>query len=277
MSEINNDLNEMFEETMQDAEVITVPIDDTLSHSNEAADAAAVGAALALKADKSQVSTISVNGQQADLQGHIIVDGTQIEMSSTDDTTLKEAIEEAAGRTGEDIPVDDNPGAQSVTAAITAAGSRTAQEIRMSSAEGAATISGKIATMDQATADLQTAIQGVSARTGADIPMSSTDSTKVADAIGERLKSVNGILGDEDGNVYLDQVPFADNLRSSQSQSVAGTFTLRTAGGDASIENGEAWLTGIRGNRVHNGYIPESLNMTHGGTGTGRGRDQRDH
>ena len=64
MSEINTDLNEVFEETMQDAEVITVPIDDTLTHSNEAADAAAVGAALALKADKSEVSTISVNGQR---------------------------------------------------------------------------------------------------------------------------------------------------------------------------------------------------------------------
>lgn len=262
MSEINNDLNEVFEEVMSDAEVITVPIDDTLSNSGEAADAAAVGAALALKADKSQVSTISVNGQSADLQGHIIVDGTQIEMSSSDDTTLAEAIGEAAGRTGEDIPVDDDPGAQSVTQAIVAAGSRTAQNIYMSSAEGAATVSGKIATMDQATADLQTAIQGVSARTGADIPMSSTDSTKVADAIGERLTSVNGIMGDADGDVYLDQVPFADNLRSNQSQNVAGTFTLRTAGGEASIENGEAWLTGIRGNRVHNGYVPESLNMT---------------
>ena len=264
MSEINNeaDLNENFEEVMSDAEVITVPIDDTLSNSGEAADAAAVGAALALKADKSEVATITVNGQGPDLQGHIIVNGTQIELSGSDDTTLTEAIEEAAGRTGADIPVNDSQGAMSVTQAISAAASRTAQEIRMSSAEGAATISGKIATMDQATADVQTQIQGISARTGADIPMSSTDSTKVADAIGERLKSVNGILGDADGDVYVDQVPFADNLRSSLSQNVIGTFTLRTSGGDASIEDGDAWLTGIRGNRIHNGYVPESLNMS---------------
>ena len=262
MSEINNDLNETFEETMQDAEVITVPIDDTLTHSGEAADAAAVGAALAEKADKSEVATITVNGQGPDLQGHIIVNGTQIELSGSDDTTLTEAIEDAAGRTGADIPVNDSQGAMSVTQAISAAASRTAQEIRMSSAEGAATISGKIATMDQATADVQTQIQGISARTGADIPMSSTDSTKVADAIGERLKSVNGILGDADGDVYVDQVPFADNLRSSLSQNVIGTFTLRTSGGEASIEDGDAWLTGIRGNRIHNGYVPESLNMS---------------
>ena len=264
MSEINNenDLNETFEETMQDAEVITVPIDDTLTHSGEAADAAAVGAALALKADASAVNDITVNGQSPDNQGAIIVDGTQIEMSSSDDTKLTTAIEAAAARTGSDIPIDGTSGAQTVKQAVTAAGSRTAQDIRMSSADGAATIAGKIANMDQATADLETQIQGISGMTGADMAMSSTDTTKVKDAIEARLKSVNGILGDADGDVYVDQVPFADNLRSSLSQNVVGTFTRRTSGGDASIEDGDAWLTGIRGNRVHNGYVPESINMT---------------
>lgn len=96
MSEINNDLNETFEETMQDAEVITVPIDDTLTHSGEAADAAAVGAALALKADISQVATISVNGQLADAQGVIIVTSDEIEISDSDPTTVKNAIEAKA-------------------------------------------------------------------------------------------------------------------------------------------------------------------------------------
>ena len=48
MSEINtnNDLDEVFEETMDDSTVITVPIDETLTHSGEAADAKAVGEAL---------------------------------------------------------------------------------------------------------------------------------------------------------------------------------------------------------------------------------------
>ena len=41
MSEVN-DLNETFEETMDESTVITVPIDDTLSNSGEAADAARV-------------------------------------------------------------------------------------------------------------------------------------------------------------------------------------------------------------------------------------------
>ena len=45
-----NDMNEMFTISFDDASVITVPIDDTLSNSGEAADAKAVGDALALKA-----------------------------------------------------------------------------------------------------------------------------------------------------------------------------------------------------------------------------------
>ena len=53
MSENNNtDLNEVFEEEMDDSTVITVPIDETLRNSGEAADAAAVGAALEHKEDK---------------------------------------------------------------------------------------------------------------------------------------------------------------------------------------------------------------------------------
>ena len=46
MSEIN--LNEEVEEVVDDATVMTAPIDDTLSISGEAADAKAVGDALAL-------------------------------------------------------------------------------------------------------------------------------------------------------------------------------------------------------------------------------------
>ena len=58
MSEIlenNDDLNEAIEDVVEDADVVTVPIDDTLSNSGEAADAKAVGDALALKADKSEL------------------------------------------------------------------------------------------------------------------------------------------------------------------------------------------------------------------------------
>ena len=77
MSEIN--LNDVVTHTVRDAEVITVEIDDTLSISGEAADAKAVGDALALKADKTELQTaITVNGQSADAQGAIIVNSDDI-------------------------------------------------------------------------------------------------------------------------------------------------------------------------------------------------------
>ena len=65
MSEIN--MNDVVEETVRDSDVITVPVDTTLTHSGEAADAKAVGDALDLKADKSELAqSIQVNGQSAD-------------------------------------------------------------------------------------------------------------------------------------------------------------------------------------------------------------------
>ena len=69
MSELNNDLNDVVEEVVSDAEVMTVAIDDTLTVSGEAADAKAVCDALALKANLADVITIDVNGQGPDLQG----------------------------------------------------------------------------------------------------------------------------------------------------------------------------------------------------------------
>mgnify|MGYP002519715366 CR=1 FL=1 len=69
---MSENLNEMVQAVVEDARVITVPIDDTLQNSGEAADAKAVGDALALKADKSELQTaITVNGQAADAQGKI--------------------------------------------------------------------------------------------------------------------------------------------------------------------------------------------------------------
>lgn len=63
-------------------------------------------------------------------------------------------------------------------------------------------------------------------------------------------------------NIRLDVVPLADNLTSEQAQINTGTFILRTSGGEASIEDGEAWMSDIRGNMVKTGYVAESLNMT---------------
>ena len=81
------------EMAVQAVNVITVPIDDTLTTAGAAADAKAVGDALALKADKSELqASISVDGQTADAQGHILVYPEHISMSGTDPTTLKAKI-----------------------------------------------------------------------------------------------------------------------------------------------------------------------------------------
>lgn len=262
MSENTNDLNEVFEETMFDAEVITVPIDDTLTHSGEAADAAAVGAALDLKMDKTGMVTISVNGETPDAQGVILVTAEDTKMSSTDQRTIQEAVAAVDEKTGADIPVSSETGAQSISEAISGISSRTANDIPMDPSDGSLMISGKIAEMDQAMADMETAITEAEERTGAMIPMSGTDPTKLKDAIEARVKTVNGTPPDRDGDVYIDSVPFADNLRTNQAQNVVGTFNIRTSGGGASIEDGEAWLTSVRGNRIHTGYVAESIDMS---------------
>ena len=65
-----NNLNEAVEVRVEDSTVITINVDDTLTVSGDAADAKAVGDALALKADKSELSSaIKVDGQSADTQG----------------------------------------------------------------------------------------------------------------------------------------------------------------------------------------------------------------
>lgn len=113
MSEIN--LNEEVEMVVEDASVITTPIDDTLTISGDAADAKAVGDALALKADKSELqNAITVNGQSADAQGAILIDGDEIPVSGSDVTTMAEKFAEIDAKTGADIPIDTEAGATSV-------------------------------------------------------------------------------------------------------------------------------------------------------------------
>ena len=259
MSEVN--LNEAVEEVVNDAQVVTVPIDDTLSVSGEAADAKAVGDALALKADASSVVTIDVNGQSADNQGHIIIDGTDVKMSSDDNTTLKAAIENAAGRTGADIPMSSASGAQKIKEAVEEAAGKSATDIMMSGSSET-TIAAKIATMDTAISANATAASEAKSRTAADITMGAETVETIAEAIEDCVKSVNGEGPDETGNVQVQHALTADNLTSSQSQSSVGEWTRRTSGGSASIQDGSAWLSGIRGNRSHVGYVPEVLNMT---------------
>lgn len=63
---------------------------------------------------------------------------------------------------------------------------------------------------------------------------------------------------DEDFLSGATPVALADNFTSSSNQKSDAEFYFRTAGGDASINNGEATLMKISGNRIHEGYVDES-------------------
>jgi len=259
---MSENLNEVFTVSFDDASVITVPIDDTLSNSGEAADAKAVGDALALKADKSELSAaITVNGQGADAQGAILVNGTHIPMSGTDSTTLKAKIEAVDGKTGADIPVSGASGAETIAQAISGAGSKTAEDITMNSGS-TVTVAEKLGALENVGTANSEAITLLQTKTGANIPVSGDDTTPIADALAQRVKTVNGTLPDGNGNVQVLHALTADNLTSSASQANTGEFVRRTSGGTASIETGDGWLNLLRGNRVHVGYVPESLQMT---------------
>jgi len=227
MSEINNneDLDEVFEEEMDDADVITVPIDATLSNSGEAADAKAVGDALAEKADRSEINTIKVNDESADNQGQIYIDGTGIPMSDEDETTLTEAIQAEQGKTAGDIPLTSEEDSDTVAEAIEALQGKNATNIPMSSALGAPTVA-----------------EAVSAA--------------------GTVKSVNNTSPDANGNVTLNKVPIADNLDSSIRQQSSGDYIVRTSGGTASLSDGPASLLRVMGNSVRTGYTPESIGFS---------------
>ena len=258
---MSENLNEQVNVTVDDATVVTVPIDETLSNSGEAADAKAVGDALALKADASSVVAITVNGQTADNQGHIIVDASEIEMSSSDSTKVKDAVEAAAGRTGADIPMTSAAGAKKIKAAIEDVDAKTAADITMSDGSST-TIGAKIASMDIAINAAASAASEAGNKTAETILMKAGETQTVSEAMAERVKTVNGDAPDETGNVQVQHALTADNLTSSQSQTSIGEWVRRTTGGSASISNGDAWLSGVRGNRVHVGYVEEVINMT---------------
>lgn len=231
--------NEQVEILVSDADVITVPIDDTLTHSGEAADAKAVGDALALKADASAVQTIKVNDQAADNQGQILLSGEDVPVSSDDSTTLSAAIEAIDEKTAADIPVSSDPDAQTIAQALAESVDKTADLINMSAAD------------QTKVADRIVALEG-----------------NVSALAGSAVKSVNGETPDDTGNVALNSVPYADNLLSSGSQSSIGEFLIRASGGEASISNGDAMISSIRGNMVHSGYTPESITSTVSGNFT---------
>ena len=232
MSEINNneDMNEGFELEFDDSDVITVPIDTTLTQENAAADAKAVGDALARKADADSVNNIDVNNQEADNQGHIILTAEHVPMSESDSTTVKAKIQAVDGKTGATIPLTEEQGAPSIADAFNGIGAQNATTIPMSTAQGAQTIAQKIA-------EMETAAEGT-------------------------VKSVNSEVPDENGNAEITEVPAAQNLTSDSSQTVVGAFILRTTGGSRSVGSGDAQIQEIRGAMQHTGEVQEVLDIS---------------
>ena len=257
-----NILNDMVEVVVEDAAVITVPIDDTLSHSMEAADAAAVGAALALKADLSQVAGISVNGQAADLQGKILIDGSDIPVSGTDTRKLDVAVGEALNRTAADIPMSAEPGADSIAAVINSTVDRTADAIALSE-DDETTVTEAVTEIREDVTDLQATVEAQGTADGILYEAEGEDTVKdkIDDLYDGRVKTVNAHGADGSGNIELTTVPFADDLASTRMTQVAGKFIVRTTAGTASISDGDAQLLRIQGSNEHPGYIAEVLKM----------------
>lgn len=66
-----------------------------------------------------------------------------------------------------------------------------------------------------------------------------------------------------DGNVTLNEVPYAGNLVSENAQVSREDVLVRTSGGDASISDGDAWLVRLLGNREYSvPPVAEVLEMT---------------
>lgn len=102
MSEVTpENLVETIMLTVEDADVIPVPIDPTLSHQGEAADAKATGDAIA-----AVFNGFSVNGKTA-INKQITVYGNEIRLSSAEGAqTIVEAIESANDRDADAIMYD---------------------------------------------------------------------------------------------------------------------------------------------------------------------------
>ena len=266
MSENNNDLDEVFEEEMDDSTVITVPIDDTLSNSGEAADAKAVGDALALKADKTELQTaITVNGQEADAQGAIIVNSDDIKIDDDDATTVKAKLNAIDGKTGEDIYVDNSQGAQTIKQALQTGSTRTADQIQMSASDDT-TVKAAIEAVAGDVENAESAISQLQNQTGADIPYQSGSAETIKQHVDSleagKVKTVNDIGPDEHGNIEIDRVPYADNLYTEDSTEVDESFLIRTTGGSGSLSDGNAWAQNILGNMNRSGYVAESIQKT---------------
>lgn len=290
-----SELNTRVRFRVRSSQLQSVPVDNTLSIEGQAADAAAVGAALAQKADLSQVTGIKVNGQAADQQGLIYVDGSDIPVSGEDSTLISAKIAALDAKTAADIPMSSETGAQSIADAVNGSINRNADAIPLE-AGSETMVTDAIEDLQEDVGGLETDVTAIQGWTAADLPyVASGDSVKkkiddantaitaiqgwdsddipyeageedsikdkLDDLASGRVKTVNGQTADSSGNVNLQTVPYADDLTTEDNVTVDAPFVVRTAGGRASISDGNAWIRKLKGNCVHTGYVAEQLNL----------------
>lgn len=119
-----SELNEQVNEVVEDSPIVTVPIDETLTRHGEAADAKAVGEALA------RVQTnVTVNGQSKDANNDIKVNAEHVPYATG--VSVKQKLDSIDGKTADDIPMSSGQGAQTIAEAIDNAGAKSADQIPM--------------------------------------------------------------------------------------------------------------------------------------------------
>jgi len=255
-----DELNTRVNMAVQAGQVMTVPIDKTLSIEGQAADAKAVGDALADKADRSELGNqITVNGQAPDAQGLILISADDVPITDDDPTRLSAVLqtmqEDIDGKTAEDIPVAQGSSTTVADALRAVASATTADHIQLT-AEDPTTVKDALdekLTEDDIDTELKTAGKAADAlATG----------NAIKDVDEAAVKSVNGIGPDEDGNVAVTEVENARQLVSSRNISTTGSFVVRPTSGHGSVSDGTATLRRIVGKSVHTGYVPEVLTVT---------------
>lgn len=129
MSELTpEELVEEINYDVEDADVIPIPVDPTLTHEGEAADAKATGDAI-----RALGGAITVNGKQA-VAGVITVYGTDIKIDgATGAQTVTASIQEVAGRDATGFPFETSTPAVSIKDKINSVDSKTADDILIES------------------------------------------------------------------------------------------------------------------------------------------------
>ena len=178
-----SELNEQVNEVVDDAEVITVPIDETLTRHGEAADAKAVGEAIA------RVQTdVTVNGQSKGADNDIKVNAEHVPYATG--KSVKQKIDDVDGKTAEDIPMSSGQGAQTISEAIDSAGSKSADQIPMED--------GSVETVAERIETIEESIESVSG--------SLSDYEETTDAAIEALQEADTELTDNEVHAIVEEV-----------------------------------------------------------------------